>query len=115
MKKDCLILNVALGLVILTTVLMSVTCGGGNTSSASPSSDPGGVAGSPPPGPAITGVLMWKADVSGKGLYANEGTLTPALVNVSQFGKLGTFQADGLLIAQPLYAANLTIGGGSHN
>jgi len=115
MKKDCLILNVALGLVILTTVLMSVTCGGGNTSSASPSSDPGGVAGSPPPGPAITGVLMWKADVSGKGLYANEGTLTPALVNVNQFGKLGTFQADGLLIAQPLYAANLTIGGGSHN
>ena len=58
---------------------------------------------------------MWKGDSSAKGLYGNESTLTPALVNVNQFGRLGTFQADGLLMAQPLYLANLSIGGGTHN
>jgi len=60
-------------------------------------------------------VLLWKGDISGKGLYANETTLTPTLVNVNQFGKLGTFQADGLLAAQPLYVNSLSINGGTHN
>lgn len=58
---------------------------------------------------------MWKGDASAKGLYANESTLTPAQVNVNQFGRAGTFQADGLLVAQPLYLANLPISGGTHN
>jgi hypothetical protein len=58
---------------------------------------------------------MWKGDSSAKGLYGSESTLTPAQVNVNQFGRLGTFQADGLLMAQPLYLANLSIGGGTHN
>jgi len=58
---------------------------------------------------------MWKGDVSGKGLYPNETILTPAQVNVNQFGKLGSFQADGLLIAQPLYVASLPVRGATHN
>ena len=109
MKRDSLILNFALGLVILASIFMSVTCGGGGASPADPSSNPPSGGGSPPPPPAavVSGVLMWKGDSSAKGLYGSESTLTPAQVNVNQFGRLGTFQADGLLMAQPLYLANL--------
>jgi hypothetical protein len=59
---------------------------------------------------------MWKGDSSGKGLYSNEITLTPANVSVNQFGKLGSFKGDGLIMAQPLYVSNLDLGvGGKHN
>jgi len=79
-------------------------------------SDPGG---SPPPAPppspsdTFTGVLMWKGDVSGQGLYASEKTLTPANVNSSKFGKWGSFTADGLIVAQPLYIDSVTLADGS--
>jgi hypothetical protein len=60
-------------------------------------------------------VLMWKGDQSGRGSYGQETTLTPANVNASQFGLIGRFNADGLLIAQPLYVANVDTGSGKHN
>src|SRR5437588_3150595 len=123
MKRDALVLTFALGLIVLASVFMSISCGGGAKPADPQSSDPGGAGGtpSPPPAPtpapapALSGVLMWKGDPSGKGLYSSEATLTPANVNVNQFGKLGTFQADGLILAQPLYVANLTMGSGTHN
>ncbi|HSM87166.1 MAG TPA: hypothetical protein VLT16_13485 [Candidatus Limnocylindrales bacterium] len=66
--------------------------------------------------PQAAGVLQWKADNSGRGLYSNETILTPAGVNVSQFGKLATFTTDGTIMAQPLYIANLDMGSaGTHN
>jgi hypothetical protein len=59
---------------------------------------------------------MWKGDSSTAGLYSNETTLTPTSVNVSQFGKLGSFQADGIVMAQPLYVSGLDTGAaGTHN
>src|ERR1700759_5111327 len=62
------------------------------------------------------GVFMWKGDSSGSGLYANETLLSAANVTVDQFGRQGSFQADGLLVAQPLYVANLDMGqAGTHN
>ncbi|HUA16567.1 MAG TPA: hypothetical protein VMG31_14825 [Verrucomicrobiae bacterium] len=62
------------------------------------------------------GVLMWKGDPSNLGLYSSETTLTPANVNVNQFGKLGTFQADGIIMGQPLYVSNVSLApGGTHN
>jgi hypothetical protein len=65
---------------------------------------------------AINGVLKWKGDVSGKGLYDQETTLTLANVNVGGFGKLGSFVTDGLVIAQPLFVSNLDMGPlGVHN
>ena len=71
-------------------------------------SDP---AGAPPPTSAqFQGVLVWKGNTSGNGLYSSETTLTPANVNASQFGKLGSFQTDGLLEAQPLYVSKLDMG-----
>jgi hypothetical protein len=59
---------------------------------------------------------MWKGNSMGTGLNPNEITLTPANVNPDQFGLLGTFKADGLVMAQPLYVCNLDMGsGGKHN
>ena len=59
------------------------------------------------------GVLMWKGDPSGNGLYAAETTLTTANVNVNQFGRIGSFQADGLVMAQPLFVSSLDPGDGT--
>src|SRR6516165_5666722 len=44
-----------------------------------------------------------------------EETLTPANVNATSFGKLVSQPVDGPIYAQPLYKANLTIGGTPHN
>ena len=87
--------------ILLISAIYLLNCGGG-----SPSSDTTGGSS----GASVNGVLMWKGDTSEKGLYSNEMTLTPANVNVSQFGRLGSFQTDGLLVAQPLYLANLDMG-----
>ena len=43
------------------------------------------------------------------GQNSNEKVLTTALVNASMFGKIGSFKADGLVDAQPLYLSNVTI------
>src|SRR5919205_981527 len=59
------------------------------------------------------GVLMWKGDPSENGLYANEITLTTANVNVNQFGRVGHFQADGIVMAQPLFISGLDNGEGA--
>src|SRR5215475_12787006 len=61
----------------------------------------------------LTGVLMWKGDPSESGLYATETTLTQASVNVNQFGRIGSFQADGIVMAQPLFVSALDMGDGS--
>jgi hypothetical protein len=59
---------------------------------------------------------MWKGNKAGYGLYDQETTLTPANVNTSQFGLLGRFKTDGLLLAQPLYISNVDMGqAGTHN
>lgn len=67
----------------------------------------------PVPGPRLKGVLMWKGDSSESGLYAAETTLTPANVNVNQFGRVGRFQADGIVMAQPLFVSALDTGDGA--
>ena len=56
---------------------------------------------------------MWKGDSSESGLYASETTLTPANVNANQFGRIGSFQADGIVMAQPLFVSALDMGDGS--
>ncbi len=101
---------------LITWCLYLTGCGGisGTSSPGSPSPTP-----TPTPGPsaaAVSGVLKWKGDSSGKGLFDQETTLTPANVNVAGFGKLGTFVTDGLIIAQPLFVSNLNMGAaGVHN
>lgn len=94
-------------LLVISSTVVVVSCGGGGSSTQS--------GGSTQPG-AFSGVLQWKGDTSGKGLYPNELNLTPANVNSAQFGKLGTFQADGLVAAQPLYVRGVDMGAaGTHD
>jgi hypothetical protein len=58
---------------------------------------------------------MWKGDTSEKGLYT-ETTLTRANVNVNTFGQWGSFKADGIVMAQPLFINSLDLGQlGTHN
>lgn len=97
----------------LALVAFTLSCGGGSQSTSSPTPGPGDS--STPPTQA-EGVFMWKGDSSASGTYATESVLTPAKVNVSTFGKVALFQADGLVIAQPLFYENLDMGAaGDHD
>jgi len=56
-------------------------------------------------------VTTYHYDVSRDGLNAKETILTQANVNSAQFGKIGFDAVDGKVDAQPLYLANVAIGG----
>jgi hypothetical protein len=60
-------------------------------------------------------VTTYQYDVSRDGQNSQETVLTPANVNSTQFGKLFSVAVDGYVYAQPLYLANISIGGGTHN
>jgi hypothetical protein len=106
---------------LLVFVFILTGCAGIQAANGNPNpGDPGNPTPTPTPtatpqNGSINGVLMWKGDVTRKGLYT-ETALTPANVNTAQFGKLATFHTDGLLMAQPLFLANLDMGAlGTHN
>lgn len=63
----------------------------------------------------LAGVYSWKNDDGLTGQNPQETTLTPANVNGAQFGKLFGCSVDGAIFAQPLYVANVTIGGVTHD
>ncbi len=67
------------------------------------------------PAPASSGVLTFHNDNLRTGQNPNETVLTPANVNVTNFGKLFSYAVDGRIYAQPLYVSNLNINGGLHN
>ncbi len=104
-------LLLSMGVILLSITLLMNGCGG---MGSNPNPNPGPRT-PPPPAPKYFGVLMWKGDKSGQGLYGQETTLTLANVNATLFGLLGRFKADGLLIAQPLYVANVDTGTAKHN
>lgn len=64
---------------------------------------------------AQVSVTTYHNDNARTGQNTEETILTPTNVNSSQFGKLFTVSMDGYVYAQPLYVANLTIAGGTHN
>jgi len=60
-------------------------------------------------------VTTFHYDTARTGQNTAETTLTPANVNSTQFGKKFTVALDGHVYAQPLYLANVSIAGGTHN
>ena len=60
-------------------------------------------------------VLTNRYDPARTGTNLAETTLTPAIVNVRQFGKLDTYPVDGAVYAQPLYAAGVAVNGTARN
>jgi len=60
-------------------------------------------------------VTTYHYDVSRDGLNAQETILTPANANSTQFGEIGFDTVDSKVDAQPLYLANVIIGGQLRN
>ena len=71
----------------------------------------------PSPGPTTqVSVLTREYDNARTGANLNETVLTPANVNVNQFGRLFSYTFQGDTYAQPLYVPNVAIPGqGTHN
>ena len=64
----------------------------------------------------LAGVTTYHNNPSRDGTNTREFALTPAIVSSSSsFGKLFSCAVDGDVYAQPLWAPNLAIGGGTHN
>jgi chitodextrinase/regulation of enolase protein 1 (concanavalin A-like superfamily) len=64
----------------------------------------------------LAGVYTYHNDLPRTGQNLHEYALTPASVSAAGgFGKLFQCTVDGAVYAQPLYVANVTIAGGTHN
>ena len=59
--------------------------------------------------------MTWKNDNLRTGQQPKETVLAPSNVNTTHFGVLFSNSVDGAVFAQPLYMANVAIGGGKHN
>lgn len=66
-------------------------------------------------GSTAISVLTYHNDNMRTGQNTQETTLTTANVNSTSFGKVGFFQADGKVDAEPLYVPGETINGTTHN
>ncbi len=62
-----------------------------------------------------TSVTTSRYDNGRTGLNDAETYLNPSNVNIATFAKLGSYNVDGYVVAQPLYMPNISIGGVSHN
>lgn len=63
----------------------------------------------------LAGVLTYHNNLSRNGSNPSEYTLIPSNVTSNTFGKLFSCTVDGAIYAQPLWVANLTVGGAHHN
>ena len=63
----------------------------------------------------LKGVTTYHNDPSRTGVNAQEHALTNSNVTTATFGKLFSCAVDAAVYAQPLWVANLTISGGTHN
>ncbi|ADV82728.1 pyrrolo-quinoline quinone repeat-containing protein [Terriglobus saanensis] len=96
--------------LLLCQVLMS--CSGSSSPVVAPPTTP-----TPPSTPLTVApdVTTYHFDLSRDGLNAQETILTQANVNSATFGKIGNDPVDGKVDAEPLFLANLTVGGQMRN
>jgi len=89
-----------------------MSCSGSSAPIAPPPTSP-----TPPSAPLTVApdVTNYHFDLSRDGLNAQETILTQANVNSTTFGKIGNDPVDGKVDAEPLFLANLTVGGSMHN
>jgi len=122
--------------VVLFVVVLAGCSGGGGDSTTMPSGSttpsstttpsgtttPAGTSTGSTPGTGtvtpvvnVADVTTYHNDIGRTGQHLNETALSPATVNSTTFGKLGFYSVDGLVDAEPLYLASMTIAGGTHN
>ena len=106
--------RLVVSLCLITSVNWIIAGCAGIRSSGSAGDPQAAASPSPSPSP-FSGYLTWKNDNARTGLQPNETQLTPANVNAVQFGMKFANPVDGWTYAQPLYMANLTVGGAQHN
>src|SRR5579859_3656292 len=104
-----------LGCARLLAVLLLTGCGGGSSQDGNTGQSGGNPPPPAPPPQAGLSVLTYHNDNARDGLNARETVLTTTNVNSSQFGNIGFLPVDGLVDAQPLYLASVTIGGSTHS
>jgi len=63
----------------------------------------------------LAGVYTFHNDLARDGANSQEYSLTPSSVSTATFGKLFSCSVDGAVYAQPLWVANLTVGGTKRN
>lgn len=63
----------------------------------------------------LAGVYTYHNDLGRDGVNAREYALTPANVNTGTFGKQAVCPVDGAIYAQPLWVADVVVGGVTHN
>lgn len=63
----------------------------------------------------LAGVYTYHQDLARDGANTQEYALTPSNVSTSSFGKLFSCTVDGAIYAQPLWVANLDVGGAVRN
>jgi hypothetical protein len=63
----------------------------------------------------LAAIPTYHYDNARTGQNTHEYALSPAVVHAGSFGKLFACSVDGHIYAEPLYAANLAIAGGTHN
>jgi hypothetical protein len=64
---------------------------------------------------SYAGTFTWRNDAQRTGQNPLELALSATTLNSTNFGKLFSCPVDGQIYAEPLYVANLAIGGGMHN
>ncbi|WP_250442191.1 MULTISPECIES: PQQ-binding-like beta-propeller repeat protein [unclassified Caballeronia] len=106
----------ALGAVLIAAIIAACSGGdsGGDATSAAASRAASSVAKATSPSNAMD-VVTWHNDIARTGQQLAETTLTLANVNQNTFGKVAFYSVDGAVDAQPLFLANVPIGGATHN
>ncbi len=107
--------NASVGSISSTGVYVPPSSPGTHSITATNASDPTSFATATVAVTDLQNVSTYHMDLARTGQNLHEYALTPGSVSSGDFAKLWSCPLDGAAYAQPLYVANLPIGGGVHN